>query len=86
MLVHALPPEFRTGLRSAAIALSGFGGALALSAAVTPVLGQGLGNPAALNEKAPASYKARFDTSKGPIVIEVRRDWGPTAPIDFTTW
>ena len=83
MLVHALPPEFRAGLCGAAMALSGLGGALALSAAVAPVLGQGLGNPAALNEKAPASYKARFDTSKGPIVIEVRRDWAPNGADRF---
>jgi len=83
MLVHALPPEFSTCLRGAAIALSGLVGALVLSAAVTPVLGQGLGNPAALNEKAPTTYKARFDTSKGPIVIEVRRDWAPNGADRF---
>jgi peptidyl-prolyl cis-trans isomerase A (cyclophilin A) len=34
-----------------------------------------LGNPAALNEKAPAVYKVRFDTSKGTFVVEVHRDW-----------
>jgi peptidyl-prolyl cis-trans isomerase A (cyclophilin A) len=36
-----------------------------------------LKNPAALNEKAPDVYKARFDTSQGPFVIEVHRDWAP---------
>src|SRR5690349_11075282 len=36
-----------------------------------------LRNPAALNETAPATYKAKFDTSKGPFVIEVHRDWAP---------
>jgi peptidyl-prolyl cis-trans isomerase A (cyclophilin A) len=36
-----------------------------------------LRTPAALTEQAPATYKAKFDTSKGPFVIEVRRDWAP---------
>ena len=36
-----------------------------------------LSDPAALNEKAPAVYKAKFDTSKGTFVIEVHRDWAP---------
>jgi len=36
-----------------------------------------LRNPAALTEKAPEMYKAKFDTSKGPFVIEVHRDWSP---------
>lgn len=42
-----------------------------------------LANPAALNEKAPASYKAKFDTSKGVFVIEVRRDWAPNGADRF---
>jgi peptidyl-prolyl cis-trans isomerase A (cyclophilin A) len=36
-----------------------------------------LRNPAALTEQAPATYKVNLDTSKGPIVIEVHRDWAP---------
>ena len=36
-----------------------------------------LRNPAALNETAPATYRARFDTSKGPFVVEVTREWAP---------
>jgi peptidyl-prolyl cis-trans isomerase A (cyclophilin A) len=36
-----------------------------------------LRNPSALNEKAPDTYKAKFDTSKGPFVVEVHRDWAP---------
>ena len=49
---------------------------LALIAGV-PAMAQGLMNPAALNEQAPAVYKARFDTSKGAFVVEVHRDWAP---------
>jgi peptidyl-prolyl cis-trans isomerase A (cyclophilin A) len=56
--------------------------ALALAAAVmlpTVALAQkpSLKNPASLNEKAPATYKARFDTSAGAFVVEVTRDLAP---------
>jgi len=36
-----------------------------------------LATPAQLNEKAPETYKAAFDTSAGPFVIEVHREWAP---------
>jgi peptidyl-prolyl cis-trans isomerase A (cyclophilin A) len=36
-----------------------------------------LSNPAQLTEKAPDTYKAKFDTSKGVFVVEVHRDWAP---------
>jgi peptidyl-prolyl cis-trans isomerase A (cyclophilin A) len=42
-----------------------------------PAMSQQLANPAALTEQAPPVYKAKFDTSKGPFVIEVHRDWAP---------
>jgi peptidyl-prolyl cis-trans isomerase A (cyclophilin A) len=55
-----------------------------LLAATAPALGQSalqkastLRNPAALNEKAPDVYKAKFETSAGAFVIEVHRDWAP---------
>jgi peptidyl-prolyl cis-trans isomerase A (cyclophilin A) len=32
---------------------------------------------AALNETAPATYRVRFETSKGPFTVEVTRDWAP---------
>lgn len=28
-------------------------------------------------ETAPASYKVKFDTTKGPFVVQVTRDWAP---------
>lgn len=34
-------------------------------------------NPAQLNAKAPESYQAKFETSKGSFVIEVTRSWAP---------
>ena len=36
-----------------------------------------LSNPASLTEKAPDTYKVKFETSKGAFVIEVTRDWAP---------
>jgi peptidyl-prolyl cis-trans isomerase A (cyclophilin A) len=55
------------------------------AAATAGVAGQGadlarvakLRNPAGLTEQAPATFKANLDTSKGTIVIEVRRDLAP---------
>jgi peptidyl-prolyl cis-trans isomerase A (cyclophilin A) len=58
--------------------------AVLLALALTgPAWSQGLGNPSALTETAPAVYKARFDTSKGPFVIEVHRDWAPNGADRF---
>jgi len=42
-----------------------------------------LANPAALKEQAPAIFKAKFDTSKGPFVVEVHRDWAPNGADRF---
>jgi peptidyl-prolyl cis-trans isomerase A (cyclophilin A) len=36
-----------------------------------------LRTPSAFTEQAPPTYKANLETSKGTIVIEVRRDWAP---------
>jgi peptidyl-prolyl cis-trans isomerase A (cyclophilin A) len=36
-----------------------------------------LRNPSALTEKAPDTYKARFETSKGAFVVTVHHDWAP---------
>jgi peptidyl-prolyl cis-trans isomerase A (cyclophilin A) len=60
---------------TAALAISASHGALAQTGS--------LANPAALNEKAPATYKTKFDTSKGVFVVEVRRDWAPNGADRF---
>jgi peptidyl-prolyl cis-trans isomerase A (cyclophilin A) len=58
--------------------------ALSLAAFAAPAWAQGkLTNPAALNEKAPATYKVKFDTSKGSFVVEVTRDWAPNGADRF---
>lgn len=42
-----------------------------------------LANPSALRETAPATYKARFETSKGAFVVDVTRDWAPNGADRF---
>ena len=58
---------------------------LALSLLAAPALGQSpnLSNPAALTEQAPASYKVKFDTTKGAFVIQVNRAWAPNGADRF---
>ena len=46
-----------------------------------PAWSEGLGNPAPTT--GVAVYKAKFDTSKGPFVIEVHRDWAPNGADRF---
>jgi peptidyl-prolyl cis-trans isomerase A (cyclophilin A) len=42
-----------------------------------------LTNPAALNEKAPETYRAKFATTKGDFLIEVTRSWAPNGADRF---
>jgi peptidyl-prolyl cis-trans isomerase A (cyclophilin A) len=42
-----------------------------------------LKDPAALTDRAPATYRARFETSQGAFVIEVHREWAPNAADRF---
>jgi peptidyl-prolyl cis-trans isomerase A (cyclophilin A) len=42
-----------------------------------------LKDPAQLAEQAPATYRARFETSQGAFVIQVTRDWAPLAADRF---
>lgn len=66
------------------LSLGAFGFALMLAAVATAAVAQSnLGNPAALRETAPAAYKARFDTSKGAFVVDVRREWAPNGADRF---
>jgi peptidyl-prolyl cis-trans isomerase A (cyclophilin A) len=39
--------------------------------------------PAAVNERPPAIFRARFETSKGTFVVEVQRDWAPLGAARF---
>ncbi len=40
-------------------------------------------NPAALTEKAPETFQAQFDTTKGTFLIEVTRAWAPAGADRF---
>lgn len=42
-----------------------------------------LTNPELAKETAPASFKCRFETSKGPFVVQVNRDWAPNGADRF---
>jgi peptidyl-prolyl cis-trans isomerase A (cyclophilin A) len=65
----------------ASIALAAF--VLASFAAPNVARAGDLSNPASLNEKAPAVYQAKFDTSKGAFVVEVHRDSAPNGADRF---
>lgn len=59
--------------------------ALLLATSVAPASAQSgnLSNPSALRETAPATYKARFETSKGAFVVDVTRAWAPNGADRF---
>ena len=57
--------------------------AVALSSAVALAAQSKLADPSQLTEEAPATFRARFDTSKGLFVIEVHREWAPIAADRF---
>ena len=55
-----------------------------VSVGAAPTLAQSaLSNPAALTEKAPATFKAKFETSKGVFVVQVTREWAPNGADRF---
>lgn len=70
-------------MRIQAAIVFAFAFALVMFGAQTIVRAGDLSNPASLNEKAPAVYKVKFDTSKGSFVIEVHRDWAPNGADRF---
>jgi peptidyl-prolyl cis-trans isomerase A (cyclophilin A) len=70
-------------MRIHALVLFGASHALGLMTTLAPVSAGDLSNPASLTEKAPATYKVKFDTSKGSFVVEVHRDWAPNGADRF---
>src|SRR5213594_3094499 len=70
---RTLIPALILGLAGPALALAQGGGADAAK----------LKTPSALTEKAPETFKAKFDTSKGPVVITVHRAWAPVGADRF---
>ena len=53
------------------------------AAAPAPAAQPSLDKPKTLNLKAPDTYRAKLDTSKGDFVIEVHRDWAPNGADRF---
>jgi len=64
-----------------------YGALAALLAGASVFAGQAnkakLTTPAALTEQAPAEYKVNFDTSAGPFVVQVHKEWAPIAADRF---
>jgi peptidyl-prolyl cis-trans isomerase A (cyclophilin A) len=60
---------------------------IAVLSVITPLWSQDgvekLKDPAQLSERAPDSFRARFDTSQGVFVIAVEREWAPLAANRF---
>ncbi|MGA9443756.1 MAG: peptidylprolyl isomerase [Methyloceanibacter sp.] len=56
---------------------------LATTMAFAPASAASLGDPSSLNARAPDSYKAKFETSKGVFVIQVTRSWAPNGADRF---
>src|ERR1051325_6079991 len=42
-----------------------------------------LKNPAALKDKAPETFKAKFETTKGDFIVDVTRSWSPNGADRF---
>jgi peptidyl-prolyl cis-trans isomerase A (cyclophilin A) len=53
------------------------------TASPPPAPSAALNDPKALNERAPATFTVKLDTSKGPVVIEVTRAWAPNGADRF---
>ena len=51
--------------------------------AAQPATKRSLMNPASLDEKAPDTFKAKFDTSAGEFVVTVTRAWAPNGADRF---
>jgi cyclophilin family peptidyl-prolyl cis-trans isomerase len=74
-----------TRVRKPLAALVVAGSALLFLASSSPSFAQAgnLMNPAALNEKAPAAYKVKFDLDRRSFIVDVRRDWAPNGADRF---
>ncbi|MDJ0513494.1 MAG: peptidylprolyl isomerase [Methyloceanibacter sp.] len=68
---------FRTIVLSAVTLL------LAIITGYAPASAQNLGDPSSLNARAPDTFKAKFDTSKGTFVVQVERFWAPNGADRF---
>ena len=63
--------------RAYVTAVAAIAAAIITTAGVATLAQSKLSDPSALTETAPELFRARFETSKGPFVIEVHRAWAP---------
>lgn len=64
-------------VRAYVTAVAAIAAAIITTAGVATLAQSKLSDPSALTETAPELFRARFETSKGPFVIEVHRAWAP---------
>lgn len=80
-------PEPQSGSSASSTAATGAPGPAAAApktaGPLASVLHPELLDPAKLNEKAPAVFKAKFQTTRGDFVLEVHRDWAPNGADRF---
>jgi len=75
--VIKLPPLNEATVQATPVRIPGMEPAKPAEPALSPAAKARLRTPARLNETAPATYNARFDTSVGPFVVQVHREWAP---------
>src|SRR5690349_397116 len=73
------PPMFRRSIVASAVVLS----ALTACDSKTRSSEGAAPAPPATAERAPNTFRARFETSKGPFVVEVHRAWAPNGADRF---
>src|SRR5262245_40581195 len=70
-------------IRARFVSVLAVGLSLAVASVAAGQTSAALKNPAALKDKAPETFKVNFDTSAGPFVVEVRRNWAPNGADRF---
>jgi len=58
---------------------------VAIASALLVAASIGMAGQEGTDEKAPATFKVKFDASTGPFVVEVHRAWAPNAADHFYT-
>jgi peptidyl-prolyl cis-trans isomerase A (cyclophilin A) len=72
-----LPAVRNRRARAGVTAAAAIAAVIATTVGVVALAQSKLSDPSALTETAPELFRARFETSKGPFVIEVHRAWAP---------
>jgi cyclophilin family peptidyl-prolyl cis-trans isomerase len=75
-----------TKLRALACTALAIGLAISCASAAAPAAkGGSLKDPASVKEKAPDTFKAKFETTQGDFVVSVTRAWSPNGADRFYT-